>query len=41
MSTVELDGYEWQFKIPISLALSELVLDEVNIKVLLISHGIF
>ena len=30
MSMLELDGYGWQQKIPFSLALSELVLDDMR-----------
>ena len=37
MLTLELDGYGWQWKIPFSLALSELVLDDTKVRILLIS----
>ena len=37
MSTLELDSYGCQQKIPFSLALSELVLDGAKVKILLIS----
>ena len=37
MSTLELDGYGWQLKIPFSLALPELVLDDAKVEILLIS----